>query len=270
MKEGEVPRPWSPEALFGRVAPVEFEIGSGKGMFIRKAAAANPDHDFLGVEVSYRYALTSAAGLAKNGIPNAKMICADAAKLLEEWIPDGALVAVHVYFPDPWWKKSHRKRRIMRDDVIRLIERRLVPGGKLHFWTDVEEYFYSGLEAVRRSSGLLGPFPVEDPTENIVASDDRISEKPGKESDKVTGEVGNNREEGSEEEREGDRFRTSDSPTVPYYGEQGNQNPPVLTDTGGDFLSHFERRTRLNHLPVWRSYFVKPETTPNETESRGN
>lgn len=252
-KEEELPRPWSPEALFGRAAPLEFEIGSGKGMFIRKAAEANPDHDFLGVEVSYRYALISAAGLVKAERDNALMICADAAKLLAEWVPPASLTAVHVYFPDPWWKKSHRKRRIIRSDVVRLIENRLLPGGKLHFWTDVEEYFRSALEIIRNETSLTGPFPVPDPE----LSDWR-DEKMGGEERAAAAMDADRSPLIRDDEPNRDDFRTGESQNVPYYGENGDQNPPAVKNGEGDFLSHFERRTRLNHLPVWRSLFIKP------------
>ena len=77
-KGDEIPRPWDPELLFGREAPIEFEIGSGKGMFLANAAAAEPGHDFLGVEVAYRYALMAAAGLVKANLSNAMILCADA------------------------------------------------------------------------------------------------------------------------------------------------------------------------------------------------
>ena len=146
--------------LFGRVAPLEFEIGSGKGLFISGAASANPSRNYLGVEIAYRYSLTSAARLAKKNATNGVMMNADAAKVLREIIPNESLSDVHIYFPDPWWKKAHRKRRIVRPDVVQMIEARLKPNGKLHFWTDVKEYFDSGVEIVKLSTHLSGPYSV--------------------------------------------------------------------------------------------------------------
>ena len=148
------------ERLFGRVAPLELEIGSGKGQFICDATKAFPERNFLGVEIAYRYALISASKLAKQQTPNGVMLAADAARALREIIPDASLDAAHIYFPDPWWKKAHRKRRIVRPDVVRTIEKKLVPGGKLHFWTDVREYFLSGVETIKLSTNLYGPFSV--------------------------------------------------------------------------------------------------------------
>ena len=181
------------QKIFGRVAPMELEIGSGKGLFLAEAAKSNPDRNFLGVEIAYRYALVSASRLAKQETPNGVVMSADAARVLREITPLNSLVGVHIYFPDPWWKKAHRKRRIVRPDVVKMIEERLAPGGKLHFWTDVEEYFRSGVEIIKLSTSLSGPYSV--------------LERPS------TGTL--------------------------------------------DFHTHFERRTRLNELPVYRSYFVK-------------
>jgi tRNA (guanine-N7-)-methyltransferase len=67
---------------------------------------------------------------------------------------------VHVYFPDPWWKARHKKRRVMNEAFVREVERTLMPGGTLHFWTDVEEYFATTLELLAASTGLNGPLPV--------------------------------------------------------------------------------------------------------------
>ena len=227
IKKGdEIPRPWDPELLFGREAPIEFEIGSGKGMFLANAAA-EPGHDFLGVEVAYRYALMAAAGLVKANLSNAMILCADAAALLTDWVPSSSLAAVHIYFPDPWWKKSHRKRRIVRGDVVKMIEDRLVPGGKLWLRTDVEEYFRQSLDVIAAETTLLGP-----------KADPRLPAEP-------------------KAVAEGDLFRSGEKENLPYYGENGKQNPPVPRAGRGDFLTHFERRTRLNGLPVWGAVFEK-------------
>jgi tRNA (guanine-N7-)-methyltransferase len=156
----ELPNPWNAEKLFGRTAPLELEIGSGKGMFIAKAAGQFPLHDFLGVEISVKYARFSAARLIRQSRTNAVMVCGDAAFVLQEVIPSNVLAAVHVYFPDPWWKRAHRKRRILRSEVLQLIESRLLPGGVLHFWTDVEEYFTSTLKLLAKTTALQGPFEV--------------------------------------------------------------------------------------------------------------
>ena len=76
------------------------------------------------------------------------MIRGDGLALFREWFPTASLSAVHVYFPDPWWKKRHKKRRVLNEDFLRDVQRTLVAGGRLHFWTDVEEYFQATLELV--------------------------------------------------------------------------------------------------------------------------
>ncbi len=81
-------------------------------------------------------------------------------RIFAELVPDASLAAVHVYFPDPWWKKRHRKRRVMNESFVGHIERALVPDGALHFWTDVEEYFQVTLELLAASRRLTGPIAV--------------------------------------------------------------------------------------------------------------
>ena len=154
-----LPKPWDASALFPKSeAPLEVEIGSGKGHFLHAAATAAPEHNFLGVEVAHKYAAFCAASLIRSGLENAIMVSGDALPLFDELFPDKSLEAVHVYFPDPWWKKRHRKRRVMQMRLIRQVERCLRPGGKLHFWTDVEEYFQTTLEMMAAESCMQGPF----------------------------------------------------------------------------------------------------------------
>ncbi|MDR3199775.1 MAG: tRNA (guanosine(46)-N7)-methyltransferase TrmB [Planctomycetaceae bacterium] len=158
----ELPAIWSSEAIFGCSSPLELEIGSGKGLFLRRIADQFPERHFIGIEIGQKYARFSAARLYDRSNRNAVIVCGDAADILHDRIPDNILAAVHVYFPDPWWKRAHRKRRILRLEVLRLIERRLQPGGVFHFWTDVEEYFLSTLRLLRENFLLLGPFEVSE------------------------------------------------------------------------------------------------------------
>ena len=158
----QLPHPWDSTALFGRTAPIEIEVGSGKGLFIRNAAAARPDTDFLGIEVVRKYAEFAAAGLAKDDASNAIMMHGDGLRVFKELIPDDSLAAVHVYFPDPWWKKRHRRRRVMQEPFLKDVQRTLAPGGLLHFWTDVEEYFQTALEQIAAHTTMVGPLPVDE------------------------------------------------------------------------------------------------------------
>ena len=166
----ELPSPWDTAALFAGTGPLEVEVGSGKGLFMRTAAAQHPDVNFLGIELSGKYARHSAGALAKRELDNAVMVSSDALRVFNELLPDASLAAVHVYFPDPWWKKRHRRRRVMQEALIRDIQRTLRPGGSLHFWTDVEEYFQTTLELMAQVSTLEGPLEVvETPAEHDMA-----------------------------------------------------------------------------------------------------
>jgi tRNA (guanine-N7-)-methyltransferase len=156
----DLPEPWDAEALFGRRAPLEVEVGSGKGLFLRSAAAARPDTNFLGIEIARKYARFAAAALAKRELRNGVVVMGDGLRLFSDLLSDASLAAVHVYFPDPWWKKRHEKRRVMRESFVRDIERTLMPGGTLHFWTDVEDYFRVSLEVLAAHTALDGPLEV--------------------------------------------------------------------------------------------------------------
>jgi tRNA (guanine-N7-)-methyltransferase len=163
----ELPKQFDPAALFERTAPLEVEVGSGKGLYLTGASRSQPDHNFLGIEIARKYARFAAARLARQSAANALVICGDALVLFRQWFADSSLAAVHVYFPDPWWKKRHKKRRVMNEDFLRDAERTLAPGGKLHFWTDVEEYFQTTLTMITAAVRLNGPLPVaEQPAEH--------------------------------------------------------------------------------------------------------
>jgi tRNA (guanine-N7-)-methyltransferase len=155
--EDSLPRPWDAAALFEAAAPLEIEVGSGKGLFIQRASTALPEHNFLGIEIAGKYTRHAAARLAKREAPNAVMVRGDALRIFREVLPAAAAVAVHVYFPDPWWKKRHHKRRVMNDAFVADVIRVLAPGGSLHFWTDVGEYYERTLELLGRFPELSGP-----------------------------------------------------------------------------------------------------------------
>jgi tRNA (guanine-N7-)-methyltransferase len=155
-----LPYPWDTRALFRRTAPLEVEVGTGKGLFITTVSSERPERNFLGLEISGKYARFAAAKLAKRALTNARIVHGDAQRLFRVWLPDASVAAVHVYFPDPWWKKRHKRRRVFQQQFVRDVERVLVPGGPLHFWTDVEEYFQTTLALIAASTHLAGPFDV--------------------------------------------------------------------------------------------------------------
>ncbi len=165
----ELPGKLSSASLFGNNAPLEIEIGSGKGLFMATASAANPEHNFLGIEIMAKYAAHSAGRLLRSRmeIPesnlNAIMVSGNAEPLFKDRIEDGSIEAVHVYFPDPWWKKRHRKRRVVNANSIRNISSALRSGGRLHFWTDVLDYFENTVEMIAELAPEFGvPIPEEE------------------------------------------------------------------------------------------------------------
>src|SRR6478752_8819107 len=156
----DLPEAFDQSALFERGAALEVEVGSGKGLFLGRAAAVHPERHFLGIEIARKYARYAGARLAKQQSANAVVICGDGLALFQQWFTDGSLSAVHVYFPDPWWKKRHKKRRVMNEQFLRDVERTLVAGGRLHFWTDVEEYFQTAVALIQATVNLAGPLSV--------------------------------------------------------------------------------------------------------------
>ncbi len=127
--------------VFGNDHPVEIEVGFGKGLFLLNAALACPDVNFFGVEIMRKYQLFTATRMARRKLKNARLACADARHLLRDYVRPASVRAIHVYFPDPWWKKRHHKRRVFTEDFVASCVRALAPGGQFHLATDVAEYF---------------------------------------------------------------------------------------------------------------------------------
>lgn len=127
--------------LFGNSHPVELEVGSGKGLFLLNEARANPDRNYLGIEMAKKYAYQGAKRLAKANLTNTRMLPDDARKFLHDFVPRASLAAVHIYFPDPWWKTRHRKRRVFCESFVSDVSNSLPAGGEFHIATDVDEYF---------------------------------------------------------------------------------------------------------------------------------
>jgi tRNA (guanine-N7-)-methyltransferase len=133
--------------LFGRRAPMEIEIGSGKARFLIESARAHPERDFLGIERSLAYYRICRERIARSGLANARVLRADARIFVETAIGPAAVGAFHIYFPDPWPKKKQKKRRLLDGIFLELAASRLEPGGLIRIATDHAEYG-SGLDAV--------------------------------------------------------------------------------------------------------------------------
>lgn len=128
------------DEVFGRQAPHIMEIGFGNGELLVSMAADNPDKDFLGVEVHEPGVGHCLLAIQNRNLTNVRIICQDAIDVLKHQIPDRALQAVHLFFPDPWPKKRHHKRRIIQPDFVALLHRKIATGGLLHTATDWDEY----------------------------------------------------------------------------------------------------------------------------------
>lgn len=136
------------DAVFGRPAPKIVEIGFGMGETTARIAAALPDSDFVAIEVHGPGVGNLCKLVAETRLGNVRIMQHDAVEVLRDMIPEGTLAGVHVFFPDPWHKKRHHKRRIIQPDFVALIASRLAPGGYLHCATDWEEYAHWMLEVL--------------------------------------------------------------------------------------------------------------------------
>ena len=131
---------WNLDTLFERSGPVVLEIGFGNGETLVEQAAQHPDRNFLGIEVHEPGVGHCLIKAREASLTNLKLVIHDAVEVLEHKVPNNALDRVNLYFPDPWPKKRHHKRRIVRPEFIRLLADRLRPGGSLHIATDWENY----------------------------------------------------------------------------------------------------------------------------------
>ena len=135
--------------IFGNTNPVEVEIGPGHGSFLMALARLHPERNFFGVEFATRRAFRAARLLERDGPSNLIIIRADIGCLLRTHIYPESVQVYHLYFPDPWWKKRHHRRRIVQADFPIALSRSLVPGGTLLFASDVRPYFEQIIEQFR-------------------------------------------------------------------------------------------------------------------------
>ncbi len=140
--------------LFGNDGPVEIEVGFGKGLFLLNESCRRPHTNFLGIEIERKYVMLTASRLARRCTANVRLACTDAHWLLRERVAAASVAAVHIYFPDPWWKKRHRKRRLLTPDFAARCARVLRAGGRLHFVSDVAEYFAESIDLLNATNVL--------------------------------------------------------------------------------------------------------------------
>jgi tRNA (guanine-N7-)-methyltransferase len=136
------------EQAFGRKAPVILEIGFGMGDTTAHIAKCMPDKDFIGVEVHTPGVGSLLKQIGEQGITNLRLIQHDAVEVLNQMIAPASLAGVHVFFPDPWHKARHNKRRLLQAPFVKLLAERLAPGGYLHCATDWEDYAVQMLDVL--------------------------------------------------------------------------------------------------------------------------
>lgn len=129
------------QTIFHNDHPVEIEVGCGKGLFLVNSGQAHPDVNFLGIEIIRKYQLFTADRLGKRRLANVRLSNADARLFLRDFVAADSVHAIHVFFPDPWWKNRHRKRRVFTPEFVIHCERVLRAGGRLNVVTDVRDYF---------------------------------------------------------------------------------------------------------------------------------
>jgi tRNA (guanine-N7-)-methyltransferase len=136
-----LPRPIVWKDLFGNDNPIEIEIGMGKGTFLTDQARANPSTNFLGLEYARWFWRYASDRLRRNGCTNARTVRAEATYFFREFVPAETVSVIHIYFPDPWPKKRHHKRRLIQPPFIAQAGLALIRGGSVQIVTDHEEYF---------------------------------------------------------------------------------------------------------------------------------
>jgi tRNA (guanine-N7-)-methyltransferase len=148
----EIPLSWT--EIFGRSAPVDVEIGSGKGKFLLELAASHPDRDILAVERAGKYHRLCCDRAARRGIDNVRLLRTTAEDLLYRLLKPESVASLYVLFPDPWPKKRHHKRRLIKPEVVAAMGEALRPGGRLLVKTDHSGYAEVIAEVLGSAAGF--------------------------------------------------------------------------------------------------------------------
>jgi tRNA (guanine-N7-)-methyltransferase len=174
--------PLSPAEAFGREAPLVLEIGFGMGASLAAMAAAAPEQDFIGIEVHTPGVGRLLHDMADQGLGNIRVYRHDAVEVLRDCIADGSLDTVQIFFPDPWHKKRHHKRRLIQPPFVALLAAKLKPGGILHLATDWEDYAEQMMEVLGASAdfsntcgeGQFSPRPDSRPVTKFEQRGERL------------------------------------------------------------------------------------------------
>jgi tRNA (guanine-N7-)-methyltransferase len=152
LQPDTLPRPINWTELYGNDHPVELEIGMGKGTFLTEQAKARPEVNFFGIEWANFYWKYASDRLRRHKCDNARTVRAEALFFLREHVADASLSVLHVYFPDPWPKSRHHKRRLVQPPFIDQARRTLKPGGRLQVVTDHQDYWEQNIEPLIRAA----------------------------------------------------------------------------------------------------------------------
>ena len=142
------------DEVFGRSGPITLEIGFGMGQSLLEMASATPDRNFIGIEVHRPGVGSLMNALAEHQLENVRVYCEDAVQVVNECIAPASLDTIQVFFPDPWHKKRHHKRRLIQPPFVDKLVNLLVRGGQLHLATDWEPYAEQMLEVLSSNPGL--------------------------------------------------------------------------------------------------------------------
>lgn len=154
-------RDWFPPDR--RALPLELEIGSGKGTFILNQAKALPDVNYIGIEYARAFWRHAADRCRRHGLPNVRLVHTEAASFLRNYVSPGTFGQVHIYFPDPWPKARHHKRRLVQAPFLRELHRVLDPAGTIRIATDHEGYFQWMQEHAARVADVFDRQPFQSP-----------------------------------------------------------------------------------------------------------
>jgi tRNA (guanine-N7-)-methyltransferase len=150
------------DALFGRSAPRILEIGFGNGESLAEIAKNHPENDYLGIEVHRPGVGHLLMKIEELGLSNLRVMSEDAVEILQQQIPDNALDALYLFFPDPWHKKKHHKRRQVQPAWAQLVRSKLKVGGRLHMATDWENYAEQMRDVLNAAEGFQNTSPGND------------------------------------------------------------------------------------------------------------
>ena len=155
LEESAAAGPLDPPELFDNDRPIELEVGTGKGTFLLARAAARPELNFLGIEWAKAYCHYAADRFRRAGLTNVRMLRADAGPFFQTSLPGACLWRVHVYFPDPWPKRKHHRRRLIQPAFLDQVRRTLRPGGQFIVVTDHGGYFEHIQRVLAEAAGFV-------------------------------------------------------------------------------------------------------------------